>query len=316
MSLFNLLNIQMEIIQSIILGIVQGITEFLPISSSGHLVLIPNIFGWEDQGLAFDVALHWGTLFAVLIYFRKDWMEILSKSYLLKSIKYQVSSIKQNQNSSNQSKNPLNLLRRNEKTPPLIRGGWGGFSISNIQHLKFDPLFIIIIATIPGVIAGLLLSNYAETVFRNPLIIAGTLFLGAVLLFYSDKTGAKKADFKNLSLRMGIIIGLFQMLAIVPGVSRSGITITAALLLGLKRTDAARFSFLLSTPIILGAGIKEFPSLLNSGLNINIFLGILVSAVSGYLAIKYMLKYLENRGYNIFVGYRLALAIAILFFML
>ena len=300
----------MEIIQSIILGIVQGVTEFLPISSSGHLVLIPNIFGWEDQGLAFDVALHWGTLVAVVVYFRKDWMKIFRESYLLKSIKYQVSS--------NQSKNPPNPLfqRGNKKIPPLIRGGWGGFSISNIQHLKSDPLFIIIIATIPGVIAGLLLSSYAETVFRNPLIIAGTLSVGALLLFYSDKIGAKKTDLKNLSLQMGIIIGLFQALAIVPGVSRSGITITVALLLGMKRTDAARFSFLLSTPIILGAGIKEFPGLLNSGLNINILIGVLVSAVAGYLAIKYMLKYLENKSYNIFVGYRLALAIAILFFIL
>ncbi len=290
----------MEIIQSIILGVIQGITEFLPISSSGHLVLIPNIFGWEDQGLAFDVALHWGTLVAVVVYFRKDWIKIFKESYLIKNIKYQVSSIRQNQNPSDQSKNFFNpLFQRGKK---------------NIQYLKSDPLFIIIIATIPGVIIGLLLSNYAETVFRNPLIIAGTLSVGAALLFYSDKIGAKKSDLKNLSLQMGIIIGLFQALAIVPGVSRSGITITAALLLGMKRTDAARFSFLLSTPIIFGAGIKEFPNLLESGLSINILIGVLVSAVSGYLAIKYMLKYLENRNYNIFVGYRILLATMIVLF--
>ena len=299
----------MEIIQSIILGVIQGITEFLPISSSGHLVLIPNIFGWEDQGLAFDVALHWGTLVAILVYFGRDWTKIFKESYLIRSIKYQVSSIKRNQNSNNQSKNPPNsLFQKGNKMSQ--------YPISNIQYLKSDPLFIIIIATIPGVIVGLLLSDYAETVFRNPLIIAGTLSVGAVLLFYSDKIGAKKSDLKNLSLRMGIIIGLFQALAIVPGVSRSGITITAALFLGMKRTDAARFSFLLSTPIILGAGIKEFPNLLESGLNINIFIGVLVSAVSGYLAIKFMLKYLENKNYNIFVGYRVALAVVILFFLL
>ena len=306
----------MEIIQSIILGVIQGITEFLPISSSGHLILIPHIFGWQDQGLAFDVALHWGTLVAVAVYFRKDWVKILRESYLLKSIKYQVSSIKQTQNSNNQSKNPPNPLfqRGNKKNPPPAKGGWGGFSISDIQYLKSDPLFIIIIATIPGVVVGLLLSNYAETVFRNPLIIAGTLFIGAMLLFYADKIGAKKSDLKNLSLQMGIMIGLFQALAIIPGVSRSGITITAALLLGMRRTDAARFSFLLSTPIILGAGIKEFPSLLESGLNINILIGVLISAASGYLAIKYMLKYLESKSYNIFVGYRVALAIVIFSF--
>ena len=189
------------------------------------------------------------------------------------------------------------------------------YSIFNIQYSS-DLLFIIIIATIPGVIAGLLLNTYAETIFRNPLIISATLFFGAVLLFYADKVSIKKADLTDLTLQMGIIIGLFQALAIVPGVSRSGITITAALLLGLRRTDAARFSFLLSTPIILGAGIKEFPNLLESGLNINILIGVLVSALSGYLAIKYMLKYLENRSYNVFVGYRILLAIIIAFVIL
>jgi len=296
----------MEIIQSIIIGIIQGITEFLPISSSGHLILIPNVFGWQDQGLAFDVALHWGTLIATLVYFRKDWTNIIRKSYLFKrfkNTKYQIPNTKSISN--DQSKNSPNFLfQRGNK---IFQ-----YPISNIQYLKSDLLFIIIIATIPGVIAGLLLNNYAETVFRNPLIIAGTLSVGAVLLFYSDKNGAKKSGLKNLTLQMGIIIGLFQALAIIPGVSRSGITITAALLLGLKRTDAARFSFLLSAPIILGAGIKKFPSLLESGLDATIFIGVLVAAISGYLAIKYMLKYLENKSYNIFAGYRLALALVII----
>jgi len=288
----------MEIIQSIILGFIQGVAEFLPISSSGHLILIPNIFNWRDQGLAFDVALHWGTLIAALAYFRKDWAKIFKESYLLNkvlNIKYQISNIKSISNNKFQKKNFQ-------------------FPISNFQFLKSDLLFIIIIATIPGIITGLLLNDYAETIFRNPLLIAGTLSAGAVLLFYSDKTGAKKTDLKSLTFKMGIIIGLFQALAIIPGISRSGITITAALLFGFRRTAAARFSFLLSTPIILGAGIKEFPNLLNGGLDINIFLGVLVSAISGYLAIKYMLKYLENRSYNIFVGYRIILAIAIIFY--
>ncbi len=287
----------MEIIQSIILGIIQGITEFLPISSSGHLVLIPNFFGWQDQGLAFDVALHWGTLIAVVIYFRKDWIRIIGNSYLLnrlKNYKYQITNTKQIQNLDDEAKNTQ-------------------YSILNTKYLKKDLLFIIIIATIPGVIAGLLLNNYAETVFRNPLIISATLFFGAVLLFYADKVSIKKTDLTDLTLQMGIIIGLFQALAIVPGVSRSGITITIALFLGLRRTDAARFSFLLSTPIILGAGIREFPSLLESGLSASILVGVLVSALSGYLAIKYMLRYLENRSYDIFVGYRLLLAFVIIF---
>ncbi|MCK5123416.1 MAG: undecaprenyl-diphosphate phosphatase [Candidatus Pacebacteria bacterium] len=296
----------MEIIQSIILGIIQGITEFLPISSSGHLILIPRIFGWEDQGLAFDVALHWGTLIAVLIYFRKDWVEIIRNSYLLKL------SLR---GSRNDRSNPVTM--HDEFNSGIASSLCGAprndiLSFHNFKkYLKSDLLFIIIIATIPGVIAGLLLNNYAETVFRNPLIISATLFLGAILLFYADKVSIKKADLTNLTLRMGIIVGLFQALAIIPGVSRSGITITIALLLGLKRTSAAKFSFLLSTPIILGAGIKEFPSLLESGLDVTILVGVLISALSGYLAIKYMLRYLENRNYDVFVGYRILLAITL-----
>jgi undecaprenyl-diphosphatase len=301
----------MEIFQSIILGIIQGVTEFLPISSSGHLILIPNIFNWQDQGLSFDVALHWGTLFAVVVYFRKDWIKIFKESYLLNV------SLR---GSRNDRSNPVTM---HEDINHGIAVSLCGASRNDIlsfhnfkKHLKSDLLFIIIIATIPGIIAGLLLNNHAETVFRDPLIISATLFLGAVLLFYADKTGVKKSDLKSLTLQMGILIGLFQALAIIPGVSRSGITITIALLLGMRRTAAAKFSFLLSTPIILGAGIKEFPSLLNSGLNINILIGVLVSAASGYLAIKYMLKYLENRSYNIFVGYRILLALIIAFVIL
>ena len=301
----------MEIIQSIILGIIQGVTEFLPISSSGHLILIPNIFNWQDQGLAFDVALHWGTLFAVVVYFRKDWIKIFKESYLLNV------SLR---GSRNDRSNPATMQ---EEFNHGVAASLCGASRNDIlsfhnfkKHFKSDLLFIIIIATIPGIIAGLLLNSYAETVFRDPLIISATLFLGAILLFCADKTGVKKSDLKSLTLQMGILIGLFQTLAIIPGVSRSGITITIALFLGLKRTSAAKFSFLLSAPIILGAGIKEFPSLLNSGLNINILIGVLVSAASGYLAIKYMLKYLENRSYNIFVGYRILLALIIAFVIL
>ena len=308
----------MEIIQSIILGIIQGVAEFLPISSSGHLVLIPHIFGWQDQGLAFDVALHWGTLVAVIVYFRKDWVSIIKNSCLLNML---LRGSRNDSRFSERDKLRNSVTMRKDinygiASSPCGASRNGILSHNFKKHLKKDLLFIIIIATIPGVIAGLLLNNYAETVFRNPLIVAGTLFFGAVLLFYADKVSIKKADLTNLTLQTGIIIGLFQALAIVPGVSRSGITITIALLLGLKRTSAAKFSFLLSTPIILGAGIKEFPSLLESGLNITILIGVLFSALSGYLAIKYMLRYLENRSYNVFVGYRILLAIIIAFVIL
>jgi len=281
------------ITQSIILGTVQGAAEFLPISSSGHLVLAPYIFGWRDQGLAFDVALHWGTLIAVIGYFWKEWADMIKKSYLINKVlisNFQFLISKQTPNPNFQT-------------------------ISNIQYLKSDPLFIIIIATIPGIVAGLLFNDYAETVFRNPMLIALTLSIGAVLLFYSDKIGVKKLDTSSLTLKKGLIIGFVQALAIMPGLSRSGITITAALLLGLNRTSAAKFSFLLSTPIILGAGIKEFPNLLQNGLGADVIIGASAAAVGGYLAIKYMLKYLENSSYNIFVAYRLILALIILFIL-
>ncbi len=297
----------MEIIQAIILGFIQGAAEFLPISSSGHLILIPNLLNWRDQGLAFDVALHWGTLIAVLAYFWKDWMEIIKNSYLINRVlisNFQFLISKQTQAPSPKLQTPNKLQTTNYKLQKS----------SDFQFIKSDLLLIIIVATIPGIIAGFLLSNYTETLFRNPLLIAGTLSAGAILLFYSDKTGAKKTDLSNLTLKMGIIIGLFQALAIIPGISRSGITITAALLLGFQRTGAARFSFLLSTPIILGAGIKESPNLLRGGLDINIFAGTIVAAISGYLAIKYMLKYLESKSYDIFAGYRIILAIAIIFY--
>ncbi|MDD3006281.1 MAG: undecaprenyl-diphosphatase UppP [Candidatus Pacebacteria bacterium] len=269
----------MEILQSIVLGIIQGLGEFLPISSSGHLVVLPKIFGWDDQGLAFDVALHFGTLLAILIYFYEDWKRIISKSYFLK----QTGRI---------------FIDRDRE-------------FFKINKLKEDTLVIIGIATIPGVLAGLLLEDYAATIFRNPILVGFTLLFGAMILFYADKAGKKKLDTKDITLKIAFIIGLFQMLAVVPGMSRSGMTISAALLLGLNRTSAARFSFLLATPIVLGATIKEYSTFMAAGWDINLLVGVLAAFGSGYLAIKYMLKYLEKQSYNIFVIYRIALALVI-----
>ena len=290
----------MEFIQSIILGIIQGLTEFLPISSSAHLVLTPRFFSWSDQGLAFDVALHMGTLIAVISYFWKDWKKIFKESKL-----FRISKIKNQKSKSLKPSPASSLLRR-------------GDSQSTIHNSQFcnDSLFIIILATIPGILAGLFLNGYSETVFRNPIIIIFTLSGGAVLLYLSDKLSKKNKDIKNLTLKMGIIIGLAQALAIIPGISRSGITITAGLLLGMNRTAAARFSFLLATPIILGAGVYEMPYLIREGIDLSILVGILVSAISGYLAIKYMLRYLETKSYNIFVWYRIILAGAVFWFLI
>lgn len=270
----------MEILQAIILGLIQGLGEFLPISSSGHLVVIPKFFNWPDQGLGFDVALHIGTLIAILLYFSKDWKQILSESYLLKQT----------------SKIFIDRKREFFK--------W--------KELKKDTLFIILIATIPGAIAGLFLEDYVSGYFRNPILVAFTLFGGAILLFWADKIGKKSvSNTEDLSLKNGLFVGFCQAIAIIPGISRSGITITAALLSNFDRAASARFSFLLATPIIMGAGLKELPVLIKEGIDSYIIIGILIAFISGYIAIKYMLKYIENRSYNIFVTYRMLLALAI-----
>jgi len=269
----------MEILQVIVLGIIQGLGEFLPISSSGHLVVLPKLFGWSDQGLAFDVALHFGTLLAILIYFYEDWKRIIAKSYFLNEL------------------GRIVIDRKRE--------------FFQVKKLKEDTLVIIAIATIPGVLAGLFLEDYAATIFRNPFLVGFALLFGAMILFYADKAGKKKLEEKDVTLKIAFIMGLFQMLAIVPGMSRSGMTISAALLLGLNRTAAARFSFLLATPIVLGATVKEFPTFMAAGWDINLIVGVLTAFGSGYLAIKYMLKYLEKQSYNVFVIYRMLLALVI-----
>lgn len=270
----------METLQAVVLGIIQGLGEFLPISSSGHLVVLPKIFGWGDQGLAFDVALHFGTLFAVLIYFWEDWKKIIKKSYLLKET------------------GRILVDRKRE--------------FFKADKLKEDMLFIIGLATVPGVLAGLFIEDYAETIFRSPLLVGVTLIFGALILFYSDRAGKKTIDEKDITLKTAFLIGVAQMLAIVPGMSRSGMTISAGLLLGLTRTAAARFSFLLATPIVLGAAVKELPTLLETGIGMDIILGVLAAFGSGYLAIKYMLKFLGKQNYDIFVAYRILLAVVIL----
>lgn len=258
----------MDIIQALILGIVQGLGEFLPISSTAHLILVPYFFGWPDPGLSFDVALHLGTLIAVVGYFWKDWLEIISNVF-------------------------------NKKT-----------------ESKNNNLFwLIIVATIPGVIAGYFFEKDAETVFRNPLIIAFTLSAVGLILYLADKFSKKERSINELGLKDAIIIGLAQAVAIIPGVSRSGATITAGLFRKLDRASAARFSFLLSTPIIFGAVILKLPHLLKEGISAQIIIAVLASAVSGYLAIKYLLKFLEKSSYAIFFWYRLILAAIIIIFV-
>ncbi|OGI27114.1 MAG: undecaprenyl-diphosphatase UppP [Candidatus Moranbacteria bacterium RIFOXYB1_FULL_43_19] len=268
----------MTVFHSLILGIIQGASEFLPISSSAHLILAPWLFRFSDPGLSFDVALHFGTLIAVVLYFWKDWIEIFRLALFSKT--------------------------KSWKSFPRLSLG--------IDSFKNEMLWLLVLATIPGILAGYFLENYAESSFRSPIPIAITLSLVGLVLYLVDRYHRHRKNLGKISWSDSLLVGLSQAAAIFPGVSRSGATITTGLFLGLNRESAARFSFLLSTPIILGAAAAELPHLLKNGLDIYLVLGMLSAAVSGYLAIKYLLKFVERTSYAIFFWYRLALALVII----
>ncbi len=259
----------MNVFQALVLGIVQGLAEFLPISSSAHLSLVPYIFGWEDPGLAFDVALHLGTLAAVLWYFRQEW---------------------------------INLTK-------------AGFEILRTQRIVGDEQWRavnIVIATIPGAIGGLLLQKYAETVFRNPLITACTLIVLGVLLWAADRYAPQARTLQQLKWTDALLIGLAQVCALIPGVSRSGATMTAGRALTFDRTGAATFSFLMSMPITAAAAVVKVPEALREGITMPIVVGILASGVSGWLAISVLLKYVSSKSFGVFAIYRVVLGVVIL----
>lgn len=259
----------MNIFQAIILGLVQGLGEFLPISSSAHLILTPWFFNFPDPGLSFDVALHFGTLIAIVLYFWKDFIEIIRVTFFPGATKYKLTNLNYSQN----------------------------------------LFWLIVIATVPGAIFGVVLESKAETIFRNPLLIAGTLSIVGLILFLADKYARHRKDIGDITKKDAVIIGLSQAFAIIPGVSRAGATITSGLFLGLNRISAARFSFLLSAPIIFGATILKVRHLAEAG-SAEIF-AIIVAALSGYLAIAWMLKFISRVSYKVFFWYRLALALII-----
>lgn len=262
----------MELFQAFILGMVQGLGEFLPISSSAHLILTPWLFKWPDQGLAFDVALHWGTLLAVVTYFSWDiWL-------LIKGFFY--------------------TLRKSTRN----------FSADIYQKLSW----LIIVATIPAAIIGKLLEHKIETAFRNPLLIAVTLAAVGIILLFVDKWGTKHKDLSHISWLNALLIGLSQAVALIPGVSRSGSTMIAGLAQGINRQDAAKFSFLMSIPIILGAGLLKLPDIANIQNHGQLIVGFISSAVFGFLAIKYLLRYISSHSFALFVWYRLGLAALII----
>jgi undecaprenyl-diphosphatase len=258
----------MNILYAIILGVVQGFTEFLPVSSSGHLALVPWLFHFEDPGLGFDVALHMGTLVALLVFFWRDVL-LLLKGFM----------------------RSLNPRMRDFKGDVYQRLSW-----------------FVGLGSLPAVVMGKLLEGTAEDMFRSPLLIAGTLTVFGLLLYAADKVGKKALNEKNLSLKNSFLIGCAQALAVIPGVSRSGSTITAGLFLGLTRKEAARFSFLLAMPIIFGAGVLKLHDFGTGVTPVELLAGFVSSAVCGLFAIRFLLKKLSTSTYKGYAWYRFALA--------
>lgn len=257
----------MSIGQAVFLGAVQGLGEFLPISSSAHLILIPYVFRFKPHTLSFDVALHLGTLFALAIYFFKDWVK-------------------------------------------LFREGLAGLkSPLSASSLECRLFWYIVFASIPAALTGVLLEDKAETVFRNPLLAALILAVFGIVFYFAQKIGANSKPLAEISLKEALFIGMAQALAIIPGVSRSAATIACGLSLNFKKEDAVRFSFLLSFPVILGAGIfkiKDIFFLLQDRAAIaSLSAGFLVSVLFGLFSIHFLLKFVKKHNFNIFIIYRL-----------
>ena len=260
----------MTVFQALILGIIQGLSEFLPISSSAHLALAPWILHWPDPGLAFDVALHFGTLLAVLWYFRAEWIALLvaAKDILVK--------------------------RR-------------------IETERERRVLFLIVATIPGAIAGLALEKQAESTFRDPRLVAVALIIMGILLWAVDRFAARDRALGTMTWVDALLTGLAQMFAIIPGVSRSGSTITVGRALRFTREDAAVFSFLMSMPIIAAAAVLKLPQAIREqGLSAPMVVGVLASAVSGWLAITVLLRLVTRHSYGVFAVYRVLLGVGVL----
>lgn len=262
----------MSWIQIVVLAIVQGLTEILPISSSGHLVLVPHLVGWTDQGLVFDVAVHFGSLVAVCLYFRED-------------------------------------LRG------LVRGGLQ-LATGRYGTLESRMALAIGIGTVPAAIAGLLLAGWISANLRDPMVVVVTLSGYGILLALADRFGRQARVVPDVRLSDAVVIGIAQALALVPGTSRSGVTITAGMMLGFRRADAARFSFLLSAPVILLATIYEAGTLLLEGGRVSwseLAAGAIVSGVVAYFSIAFFMRFVTQSGLLPFAIYRLLLAAVILY---
>jgi undecaprenyl-diphosphatase len=269
----------MTLIQSIILGIIQGLTEFLPISSSAHLVIAPYLFGWQiptQDGFIFDVLVQLGTLLAVIIYFRKDLYKIIVGVF-------------------------DGLIHKRPFSNPMARLGW-----------------ILILATIPAVIAGVLFKDLVERAFGSPIAAALFLLGTAALLVIAEWVGKRNHQLDTITWMDGLIVGLFQILSLLPGISRSGSTITGGMIRNLDRPSAARFSFLMSVPVMIGAGalaVVDLIKLPNFTMQIPTLLtGFTISAIVGYFSIRWLLSYLTRRPLYLFAIYCLVVSIIIIIF--
>jgi len=245
--------------EAIVLGAVQGLAEFLPVSSSAHLVLVPWLFKWDDPGLVFDVALHLGTLVALLAYYWREWVLM-------------------------------------------------GASIFNRDRERRHLLMMLVVASVPGAIIGVLLEKQAEANFRSPLLIAVAMAALGVALWLFDRSAPQRRKISEITFGDALLIGLSQAFAIVPGVSRSGSTITTARMLRLERADAAHFSFLMATPIIAGAGLYEGRHLIHEGITGDVVSGFVAAAIFGLIAIAGLIRFVRTRTYEPFAWYRVILA--------
>ena len=259
----------MTVFQAIVMGVIQGLSEFLPISSSAHLALTPWILGWPAPGLAFDVALHLGTLIALVWFFWQEWITLAKAFFAI-------------------------LKKRKLETESERR------------------VAFVVVATIPGALAGYLLQDYAKTIFRTPALTGTMLIVMGVVLWLVDRSAKQERGITTMTWRDAIIVGLAQMFAIVPGVSRSGSTITAGRAVGMTREAAAVFSFLLSLPIITAAVVFEGRHAIENGITMPIVAGVIASAVSGWLAISVLLKFISRNSYGVFALYRLIVGIGVL----
>lgn len=264
----------MEIYQAIILGIVQGLTELLPISSSAHLTLIPQIFNWSAVPDSFDVALHFGTLLAIGIFFFKDWIDLI-----------------------------IGGVRKVFKKEDSVNG---------------RMFWYIVAATIPGGVIGFILDKYAEDILSKPIIISIALIIMGIILYVVDKRASTKTEYKDMTFKQTFLIGLSQALAFIPGVSRSGVTMTTGRIMGVSRESAAKYSFMLSAPIVLAATVfklGDFIEYLSDATTTGIIafiLGVLTSFIVGILVIKFLLEYLKKGSFKVFAIYRVIVGLLVI----